>query len=242
MTTLHGGARRGAAILVGAFGVLSIALAPTSAKAQTASDEWGNWLIYNGTLRFTDRWTVFTEAQLRLYEFASNPQEAFVRAAGQYDFTPNAMVGLGYSHIVGWPFGEDAGEDENSTENRIYEQLTLKQRWGRAGFEHRYRLEQRWIEKAGETTYSNRTRYRLQVTVPLNKPSMESGAVFINVYDEIFINIASTLSLDQNRLYAAGGYQFNRLANLQLGYLYNSKAAANFHRLQIFLTWNFDFR
>jgi len=71
---------------------------------------------------------------------------------------------------------------------------------------------------------------------------MERGAVFINVYDEIFINIASLLSLDQNRLYAAGGYQFNRLVNLQLGYLYNSKSSANFHRLQIFLTWNFDFR
>jgi hypothetical protein len=80
------------------------------------------------------------------------------------------------------------------------------------------------------------------VTVPLNKASMERGALFVNVYDEIFINIASTLSLDQNRLYAAGGYQFTPLANLQLGYLYNSKPAGNFHRLQIFLTWNFDFR
>jgi hypothetical protein len=222
--------------------LLSLALAPSAASAQTDSDEWGNWLIYNGTFVFSNRWSVFTEAQLRLYELVSNPQEAFVRAAAHYNFNPTALVGLGYSHIWGWPFEEDTGEDAESVENRIYQQFAIKHWWGRAGFEHRYRLEQRWIQRAGETDYENRTRYRLQVTIPLNRSSMERGAFFVNVYDEIFIDIASVLTLDQNRLYAAAGYQFNPLANLQLGYLYNSKASANFHRLQIFLTWNFDFR
>ena len=34
-------------------------------------DELGNWLIWNGTVRFSDRWSLFTEAQLRLWELTS---------------------------------------------------------------------------------------------------------------------------------------------------------------------------
>ena len=76
--------------------LLALCLCVLPAAAQDAEDEVGNWLIYNGTLRFADRWSVFTEAQLRLYEMASNPQEAFVRTAGQYNLNPNALVALGY--------------------------------------------------------------------------------------------------------------------------------------------------
>jgi len=65
-------------------------------RADDGEDELGNWLIWNGTLRFSERWTLFTEAQLRLYEVARNPNEMFVRFAGQYDLSPNALVAVGY--------------------------------------------------------------------------------------------------------------------------------------------------
>ena len=205
-------------------------------QAQDSEDELGNWLIFNSTVRFSDRWSVFTEGQVRLWEVASNLNEWLVRAAGHYDFSPQAMIGLGYLRAETWPFEDGPVQ----TENRIYEQFAIRHDWTRSLFEHRYRLEQRWLRKAGEENYSNRLRYRLQVTTPLNRETMEPGANFINFYEEIFLNFDSQRAFDQNRLYAAYGHQFTPESNLQLGLLWQARTSADFFRLQVFYTHNFD--
>ena len=220
------------------------ALGPGLATAQEPQDEFGNWLIWNGTIRFSDHWSLFTEAQIRLYEVASNVEESFVRVGGQYHLSPRSLVALGYLRDWKEPFVDDDPEENASTENRIYQQFTSSQPWSKTIFEHRYRLEQRWVNRDVDdvTTYSNRTRYRLQITSPLNRPSMEKGAYFINWYNEIFVNLGSEPTFDQNRFYVAGGRQLTKQSNLQIGVLWQAKKSANFYRLQIFYTHNFDLR
>src|SRR5690606_3151688 len=101
---------------------------------------------------------------------------------------------------------------------------------GRVYFNHRYRLEQRWLENMqsngnGEAvregfTYLNRARYRLMVSIPLNNNTIEPNTLFASVYDEIFLGFGKNIALnilDQNRLYGALGYQFNEAGNVQLG-------------------------
>jgi hypothetical protein len=215
------------------------ALIPGTVDAQTAEDELGDWLIYNGTVRFSERWSLFTEAQLRLYEVASNVNEAFARAAGQYHTSPDTLVALGYMRSEVWPFMDG----RTTTENRIYEQFTLKHHWGRPVFEHRFRLEQRWVDEAGTTDFRNRFRYRLQVTTPINRESLGPRTHFFNCYDELFLNYGSrSETFDQNRLYAAYGRQFTAQANLQLGLLWQHRSSGDFLRLQLFYTHNFDLR
>ena len=221
--------------------VLLLLLIPASgtALAQEAEDELGNWLIYNGTVRFSERWSLFTEAQLRLWEIASDPNELFARAAGQYHTSPNTLVAVGYMRSRVESFGADL----ETTEDRIYEQFTLGHLEGRPKFEHRFRLEQRWIEEAGRTDYRNRFRYRLQITTPLNRPTLEPRTHFFNFYNELFLNFGEgTRTFDQNRFYVAYGRQFTRHANLQLGLLWQARSSADFFRLQIFYTHNFDLR
>jgi len=75
----------------------------------------------------------------------------------------------------------------------------------------------------------------------MNGKEFVKGTFFINVYDEIFINSKPELAFDHNRLYLAGGYQFNKTLNLQIGYLYQSRPTANFNRLQFFLTQKLDY-
>ena len=217
---------------------LSGAIAGSARAQEDAEDELGNWLIWNGTVRFSDRWSMFTEAQLRLWEVTSNVNEWFVRAAGHYDLSEKAYVGLGFMYDESSPF--DDGTE--GTENRIYEQFTIKHSWSRSVFEHRYRLEQRWKEDAGESSFSSRFRYRLQITTPLNRPTMEPGAWFFNFYDEIFLNFDSERTFDQNRMYAAAGHQFTSDSNLQIGMLWQARTSEDFFRLQIFYTHNFDLR
>jgi hypothetical protein len=212
---------------------------PGSVRAEDPEDELGNWFIYNGTVRFSDHWSLFTEAQLRLWELTSNVNEIFVRAAGQYDLTSHTLVAVGYMRSRVEPFLDGSV----STENRIYEQFTVWHNAGRPRLEHRFRLEQRWIEEAGTTDYGNRFRYRLQITTPLNHPTLEPRTHFINFYDEIFLDVGDGGDrFDQNRLYLAYGRQFTRHANLQLGLLWQARSSADFFRLQVFYTHNFDLR
>ena len=90
--------------------------------------------------------------------------------------------------------------------------------------------------------YSNRVRYRLQVTTPLNRLAMEPGAYFVNFYNELFLNFDDVRAFDQNRLYVAGGYQLTPFSNLQVGLLWQARSLSDFFRLQIFYTHNFDLR
>lgn len=95
-----------------------------------------------------------------------------MRAAGQYHPSENNILALAYTHVKSEPF---EGDSPDSTENRIYQQFTLKHNWGRPALEHRFRLEQRWIEELGETDYRNRFRYGLQVTTPLKGERVTPG-------------------------------------------------------------------
>ncbi|UCH83065.1 MAG: DUF2490 domain-containing protein, partial [Candidatus Latescibacterota bacterium] len=190
-----------------------------------------------GTIRFSEEWSVFTEGQVRLWEPVSNLNELLARVTVHYNFSPDAMVGLGYVRADTWPFG-DGGRER--IENRLYQQFAVLHNWARSRFEHRYRLEQRWLKEDGDTRYSNRARYRLQITTPLNRDSMQPGAYFLNFYNEVFISFDDPRRFDQNRLYGAGGYQFTPVANLQLGLLWQARSSADFFRLQIFYTHNFN--
>jgi len=217
------------------------ALFPAMVAAQdNPEDQTGNWLIWNGTIRTSQKWSVFTEAQVRLWEPASNVNEIFARVAGHYNFTPKYMVGLGYMHTGVWSYEVETDKGPTSRENRIYEQLGFTQDWSRTVLEHRYRLEQRWIQESGDTRYASRFRYRLQVTTPINRDKLEKGAWFTNFYNELFIALGSAPEFDQNRLYGAGGYKFTDLANLQVGLLWQARSNADFLRLQFFYTHNFN--
>jgi hypothetical protein len=225
---------------IGSLLLLFVGATNTLAQASDAEDELGNWLIYNGTVHFNDRWSLFTETQLRFWEIASNPQEFFVRGIGLYHLTPNTTIGLGYTWVKTEPF-EDAAPD--GTENRLIEQLSTKRKWHTTGVEHRFRIEQRWIEENNTTDYHNRFRYRLQATTPLGRDTIGPGTHFLNFYNELFLNFGNgDDTFDQNRLYGAYGWQFTKLANLQLGGLWQKKKHGDYFRLQIFYTQNFDLR
>lgn len=197
-----------------------------------ADEKLGAWYIYNGSYYVDPKVELFFETQIRFYKPISNIEEFFLRPMANYHFSPLFFAGLGYSYGNSWTYDENKDDKERKTENRLILQAGLNHNITRTKIQHRYRFEQRWFESGNR----HRFRYRLQATIPINGKIIEKGTFFVNAYDEIFINSKPELSFDQNRLYIAGGYQFNKTLNLQIGYLYQSRATANFHRLQFFLT------
>lgn len=147
---------------------------------------------------------------------------------------------MGYGYIPTASFDQEQFKT-NSTEHRIWEQLILTNKIGRLFFEHRYRVEQRWISAASDNLYLNRLRYRLLLNIPLNKAELLDNTVFLSFYDEIFLNVTET-PFDQNRLYAALGYKFSKTFSVQTGYLRHRLGNNNLDRLQLALFLNADLR
>ena len=198
-------------------------------------DETGAWYMYFGTNKISERFSVHTEAQFRFYETTSNFNQMLLRTGLNYHINPNAIATGGYAFIdTDNTFYEFEGEI-NAKEHRIFEQFILKNKVWEFLFEHRYRLEQRFLDFGRTTETQHRARYRIQMTLPL------TNTFFLNFYDELFINLQDDL-FGQNRLYGAIGVNITENSSLQLGYLRNQFANAVYDRLQFAVFYNPDLR
>ncbi len=220
------------------------------AEAQNPEDKLGNWFGITSATRFTDRWSLFLQGELRTWEMLSNLNETLFRGAGHYDFSPKTMGAFGYVRVDTWPFTDSGAR--KFYENRFYQELLFKAKAGTGGLNNRFRLEQRWLEVEGETEYSNRFRYMLQYTKPLNSDKMQPGTWFVQALNEIFVDFDTNgywfnlvpydKGLNQNRLYLGGGRQITPSSNFRFGLLWQLQPDLDVYRLVFSYAHNFDRR
>ena len=199
-------------------------------KGQNPDENLGNWFMYFGTHKLSEKYSLHYETQLRNYELVSNFNQLLPRVGLNYHIDKNTSLTAGYAFIPTQNVFDQGWGEEMVAENRIWEQFILKNVVNRVKIRHRYRLEQRWVKLGEETTYKNRARYMLSVKLPISKN--EDSPLFISLYDEIFLNISDN-PFDQNRLFAALGYQFNKQMNFQVGYLRHRSENLKLNRLQL---------
>lgn len=233
--------------------LLLLVCAPLKAQDESApeisgEDETGIWYMYFGMNKISERWSLHTEAQFRYYESSGNFNQLLLRTGANYHINSNAIATAGYAFINTDPnfedfraFGDIVLDDIRIKEHRIFQQFILKNRVWEFLFEHRYRLEQRFITfgETGDTDFrrstQHRARYRIQATLPL------TNTFFLNFYDEIFLNLQGN-TFDQNRLYGAVGMNITENSNIQFGYLKNHFTGRVFDRFQIGFFFNPDLR
>ena len=228
--------------------LILLGVASSGYSQDNGEDRLGIWYMYFGMNTVAERWSIHSEAQFRYYETPGNFNQMLLRTGMNYHINQNAIATLGYAYIDTDPtFEEEALQDaafngNQILEHRIFQQFILKNKVSKVAFEHRYRLEQRFIRNKDLSRFGpeikateHRARYRLQVTVPLN------DTFFLNFYDEIFLNLQNNV-FGQNRLYGALGARLNQNTSVQFGYLKNHFPAAHYDRLQIGLFFNPDLR
>lgn len=236
-------------------------LLTTSAQAQqpeplrVQDHNTNTWLMYFSDARFSDRWGVHTEAQWRRARTVRDPLQNFFRVGGNFYLTEAVMLTAGYAYALTFPYGDFPGAGR-FPEHRVYQQVLLRSAYGRLAMQHRYRLEQRWLgavqgSEQADYTYVNRTRYQFRVALPLLGAKFGPGVPYAVLSDEILVNFGRNVQrniFDQNRAYAALGYQLTRAATLELGYLHqllqqrNGRVFEYNNTLQVNLTFNPDFR
>ena len=206
----------------------------TSVKAQ--NDRAGNWLMYFGQNRLSDKWSIHSEVQYRNHTIIPNNTEQLLLRTGINFHIETAIFTAGYGHI-GTHMYQSEKESPEIEEHRLFQQLITTNKIGRLKLEHRYRVEQRWVNH----DFKNRLRYRLMAFIPINKKTIEKGTLFIGLYDEIFMNIQQPF-FDRNRFYGALGYQLNKPTGIQVGMLHQETNNGGKWYLQFALTFNTDFR
>ncbi len=199
------------------------------------NSDLGNWLIYIGNKKITPRWSWHHEVQYRNYNFITDLEQLLLRTGIGYDLDAkgrtNALLGYAFIHSQSYT---DNGEKTAVNEHRLFQQLILKQSWGRLHLQHRYRTEQRWIA----TNFRFRLRYFLSANLALSRPEMGPNTWYLSAYNEIFIH-TDAAPFDRNRLYGGMGYQITKGMRLELGYMNQFLASDGRDQINFFVFLNF---
>ncbi|MBN8696152.1 MAG: DUF2490 domain-containing protein [Bacteroidetes bacterium] len=214
---------------------------PTLTNAQKSHSEFGNWIMVFNQTRVHEKWSIHSEAQFRSYSLDPNTEQILLRGGVNFHLNKSVVCTGGYGWITNYTDDGEIIKDQHTQEHRTWQQASLKNNYGRIQIEHRYRLEQRWINNNKSTNHKDRIRYLLRVTFPFNKKEMVKNALFASFYNEVFIHFQNE-PFDRNRLYGALGFQFTDRSNIQLGYLAQTVNKTTKHYLQLAVNYNIDFR
>lgn len=212
-------------------------------KAQFDEDQLGAWYMYFFSTEFGDSNFGFQgDVQFRNWDIGSDLEQLLLR--GGFTYKPeNADIKftLGYGNITTGAFGDD-----NSTvsESRIYQEALFPTNFAdRVFLTHRFRYEQRFVEGQDLRT---RYRYNLFMNIPLNQQDLKKGAIYLALYNELFINgqreigSGNTVEVfDRNRFYAALGYTIKDGLRTQLGVMKQTTNAWSKNQLQLSLHHSF---
>ncbi|MCS3732915.1 DUF2490 domain-containing protein [Mucilaginibacter dorajii] len=186
-----------------------------SSAAYAQDSKLGTWGIATVVLPGDSihRWGGYSELQIRTNTAFSQFQYYEAKAGVSYDLDKNfiALLGTGTYHTYDFT---DLSAGPLTNEFRVWEQMTVNQFLYRLKFEHRYRVEQRWVN--GD--YRNRFRYRLNMFIPLNNTKIVAKTWFLSLFDEVFFNNKAP-NFERNRVSAALGYQFDKKWIVQAGWL-----------------------
>lgn len=185
----------------------------TVLSAQSTST--GNWFFYLGNNAISKKFNFHNEVQYRNYNFAGDLQQLLIRTGIGSNLTENNNnVLLGYAFIKTSNYVTGTDTKTSFDEHRLFQQYITKQTFGRFNIQHRYRVEERWLQEQ----FKFRFRYFLSLNIPLNTKTMTDHTIYLSAYNEIFVN-AKTPAFDRDRLYGGIGYAFSKKIRAEVGYM-----------------------
>lgn len=210
---------------------------PTAALAQLDEDELGAWYIYVWSFADDDRRIGFQgDLQHRNWDRGGDLEQLLIR--GAVTVRPDnarSRYAFGLAHIVSGAYGPSGA---NSREDRAYQEMTLPGRIGEKLYlTHRFRFEQRWVDNQD---FRTRLRYLFGLDVPLNKTTLDRGAVYLSLYNEVFLNGNRDIGdgrrvdrFDRNRLYLGIGRTLSERSRVQFGYMHQQTSSVGKAQLQV---------
>lgn len=220
-------------LLIGLF------LISLPAFTQPDEDQLGGWYMYFWNTTIQESPVGFQgDVQYRNWNLAGDLEQLLLRGGLTYKpENTNIKFTLGYGYIRTGEFGTGTSFSE---ESRIYQEALLPQKVGnRFLLTHRFRYEQRFVE--GQD-FRTRYRYNLFLNVPLNQTTLDQGAIYLALYNELFINGQREIGdnrtveiFDRNRFYGAIGYSVSDAMRVQVGLMEQTTDAWSKRQVQLSL-------
>lgn len=181
------------------------------------------------TINLAPRWDVLAEYQWRRTNQLKDWQQNFARTAVQYRTENGVSFAIGYAWAETFPYGDyPVAANGAFPEHRLFEQVQLKNAFGKLALTQRLRIEQRWIGKRKpaeeremeDWLFSHRFRHMVR----LQHPVIDAGS--FNLYaaaaDEVFIaagkNVGANV-FDQNRIMLILGSKISKAVSVEAGYI-----------------------
>ena len=223
--------------------LLVILCSTSKSTAQVDEAQTGAWYMYFYNMQFKDsQWGIQGDFQYRDWAGVGDMEQLLLRSGLTYrPKEANILFTLGYANITSGVPGEIS---DTSGENRIYQEALIPQKLGkRYLLTHRFRFEQRFVE---DQNFRTRYRYMLFFNVPFNKTSLEKDALYLAIYNELFINGQTDIGngrttelFDRNRTYMGLGYVLSSKVRVQLGWMNQKTVNWGKGQLQFSLHHNF---
>jgi hypothetical protein len=222
--------------------ILTIILGPLTSNAQVNDAEYGAWYMYFFNTTFKDGpWGVQGDIQFRNWNIGGDLEQLLLRGGITYKpINADIKFTAGYGNITTGAYGDD---NSTTSESRIYQEALFPTKLGRFHLNHRFRYEQRFVENQD---FRTRYRYNLFINVPFNKKGLEKGAVYLALYNELFINGQRDIGngnqveiFDRNRLYTGLGYVISKSLRVQLGSMNQTTNSWSKDQLQVSLHHKF---
>ncbi|HRA60372.1 MAG TPA: DUF2490 domain-containing protein [Bacteroidia bacterium] len=175
----------------------------------------GSWNILNFKYNYSNKWSIFGEAQLRSLKFYSNFHYYEYKGGINYKVHKNAQLTLGAGSYQTYKEGGNFVLPKNNNEFRLWPQVAIFQSIGKIKIEQRYRAELRWTSNG----YRDRFRYRLGVSYLFGKERNEYKPYQISASNELFFTDKEPY-FERNRLLFAFNYKPSKATTLQIGYLH----------------------
>ncbi len=206
---------------------------------KTVTTQYQNWTQYFLSVRLKEHWSINTDVLYRWKDLDGQKLQTGIRGSLTYHFKQPITVACGYVYFVHFPLDKDVTVTKR--EHRPWQQLIITNKMGRTQVQHRYRLEQRFIEKATSTaltggySFNFRMRYQLNLQCPINKKEITKGTLYAIAYNELFINFGKEIVynyFDQNRIGLGLGYQLTKsfAATVSYQYIWQQTSKGNAYR------------
>jgi hypothetical protein len=208
--------------------LLLCAVYMSNAQEQNRSHS-SSWNSFIPTVRIDNSFYVTSEFHFRRTHFLQDWEQFIARPAIHFKKNETYDFALGYSYIRNYAFS-DFTIPIDANEHNLWQQVQLEHAQEKIKFKHRFRLEERFIDKIITTsrgnydsdgnTYNTRFRYRFTLTRPLLKID-DNKSISVELFDELFISLEEGIrpkSFNQNWFYAGLRYPITSRIGLGIGY------------------------
>lgn len=202
------------------------------------------WTRLTNTLQIDSHWSIYTEADNRIFDSPAKENQALLRLIARYGFKSGLTIGAGIVGSFNFPNDPNAKTFLMTPELRACVDVTFQNRYGKMTLNHRNVLENRFIHNASSIElqdgykYVFRYRYRLQADFLLFKKSSHTLKLILS--DEMMLQIGKSIVyniFDQNRASAAISYEPLIWLGFEAGYLHifqQRNTLADFYSRHVF--------